>query len=294
MERRDAPGLVRFCTQVVFFLGACSATVSLTAADSVFAWPAVAVAGVALVLFFPSLHEAGHGTAFRTRWLNEVVVWLSAALNLQAPRFFREFHWEHHRSTQDPLLDPEIRSAPSLLDDWPQGIVAYLLLVSGQGLLVGKLGFTVLCAVLPRVLVSKFFSFIPERALRRVGWESRAVLTVLVAVVWTGFVWIDGFPLVLLAWPIAHLVLGFYLMPEHTGLPNSGSQNERTRSVESALAVRWAMWNMPLHAVHHMQPGVPFHAVPELHRLLEPRLEHVSAGYFAFHREALARLFAKG
>jgi fatty acid desaturase len=96
--------------------------------------------------------------------------------------------------------------------------------------------------------------------------------------------------MVLLAWPLAHLLLGFYLMPEHTGLPAEGTQCERTRSVESNALVRWLMWNMPLHAVHHAQPGVPFHAVPELHRLFAPRLSHVTRGYLAFHGEALRRL----
>ena len=49
------------------------------------------------------------------------------------------------------------------------------------------------------------------------------------------------------------------------------------------------MWNMPYHAEHHAAPGVPYHALPALHEELKPRLEHVSLGYWAFHKEAAAR-----
>jgi fatty acid desaturase len=108
LERRDAPGLTRFAAQLTALARAGTATASLAAADSPLAWVALAATGVALLTFFPSLHEAGHGTAFRTPRLNAAVTWLSATLMLQAPLFFREFHWEHHRRTQDPERDPEI------------------------------------------------------------------------------------------------------------------------------------------------------------------------------------------
>lgn len=94
---------------------------------------------------------------------------------------------------------------------------------------------------------------------------------------------------VLAAWPVAHGALGLYLMPEHTGLPYTGSQLERTRSMRTHAVVRWAMWNMPLHAEHHAFPAVPFHALPRLHGLLRPHPRHRSSGYLAFHGEALRR-----
>lgn len=293
LARRDAPGLARFALELSIFAAASVASAALAAESNPLAYACVGVAAVALVTFFPSLHEAGHGTAFSTAWLNEAVVWISAVAMLQAPRFFREFHWEHHRRTQDPLRDPEISGAPSVLDGWPKNLVTYLALVSGQALMLGKLGFTVSCALLPRSARARFFPFLPEHAQRRVAWESRIVVVVLSAACWFGLTRIPGFSAVLLAWPLAHVLLGFYLMPEHTGLPHAGSQCARTRSVESNRAVRWLMWNMPLHTVHHAQPGVPFHNVPALHGLFAPRLEHVTSGYLAFHREALRRIFAR-
>ena len=93
----------------------------------------------------------------------------------------------------------------------------------------------------------------------------------------------------MLAWPIAHVLLGLFLMPEHTGLPNTGTQIERTRTIRSNALVRWWMWNMPYHAEHHAHPAVPFHALGQLHLRLALKLVNVTPGYLAFHREALTR-----
>jgi fatty acid desaturase len=294
MVRRDGPGLVRISVQLALLALAAGATVRLAAAGHPSWVVAVVVAGGTLSTLFPPLHEAGHRTAFRTPLLNEIVVWVGAVAMLQAPSFFREFHWEHHRHTQNRARDPEIASGPDLLDDWPRNPIVYLLLVSGQALLIGKLMFTVSCAVLPTAaLWQRLYPFIRPERRRRIAWESRLVLVVLGAGVWLGITHVPGFWALLVAWPIAHLVLGFYLMPEHTGLPHEGSQLHRTRTVVSNAFVRWFMWNMPYHAVHHAHPGVPFHCVPAANRRIEPALEHVSRGYFAFHLEAIRRAFGR-
>lgn len=294
MIRRDGPGAVRITLQLGLLAASAAATVQLAARDHG-AWiPAVVAAGVTLATLFPPLHEAGHRSAFRTRALNEIVVWVCAVAMLQAPSFFREFHWQHHRHTQDRAHDPEIASAPDLLDPWPSNPVTYLLLVSGQALWLGKLMFTVSCALLPTASSwQRVYPFIRPERRRRIAWESRFVVMLLVGGVWLGLTLVPGFAAVLLAWPIAHVVLGFYLMAEHTGLPHDGSQLHRTRTVSSHPIVRWFMWNMPYHAVHHAHPGIPFHAVPAANRLVEPALEHVSTGYLAFHGEAMRRAFGR-
>jgi len=293
LARRDGPGLVRFGVQGALLVSSAAATLALAAAGHP-AWIAAALlCGVALAGFFPALHEAGHQTAFATPWLNEIVAWIGAVLMLQAPGFFRAFHWQHHRETQDPELDPEISGAPALLDDWPRNLAVYAFVACGQPLMIGKLGFTVACALLPRSARARLFPFVPDRAARRVAWESRAVAGGLAVVAGLGLARIPGFAALLLAWPVAHLVLGLYLMPEHTGLPHQGDQVERTRTVLSNAVVRWWMWNMPYHAEHHAHPGVPFHAVPALHRELAQGLPHVARGYVAFHREALRRALGR-
>jgi fatty acid desaturase len=295
MARRNGPGLLRFALQSVLFLVSGAATIHYGAAGNPIWIPSVIACGIAVLAFFPSLHEGGHQTAFRTSWLNEGATWISALMMLQVPSFFRSFHWEHHRRTQDPDRDPEIASAPDLLDDWPANLAVYLLNACGQTLLVGKASFTLGCAFLPRALWIRVFPFIESvdaRTTRRLAWESRGAVLVVGVGSYLAWISIPGFAYLLLAWPIAHLLLGLYLMPEHTGLGHEGTQLERTRTVKSNALVRWWMWNMPYHAEHHAHPGVPFHAVPELHARYADELPNLSPGYLAFHGEALRRAIA--
>ncbi len=294
MARRDAPGLWLFGVQAIAFAVLAVATVQLGAAGHPLRWIAVAACGLVLLMFFASMHEAGHGTAFATPWLNRAVTWVSAVLMLQSPTFFREFHFEHHRRTSDPHGDPEISGAPGILGPWPSNPLLYLALASGQHLMVGKALFTLSCAVLPRrVLFERLYPFVRPAQRDTVVRESRLVTLLLVAACWFGLREIAGFPWLLLAWPVAHLGLGIFVMPEHTGLDRTGSQFHRTRSTTGNALVRRAMWNMPYHAEHHAFPAVPFHAAPELSRRVEEQLENRSSGYLAFHLATLRRTFGR-
>lgn len=295
MTRRDGPGLLLFAAQLSAFLALSFLSVRLAAVDHPLTAPVVALNGLVLLMFFASMHEAGHGTAFATPWLNRAVTWISAPLMLQAPTFFREFHFEHHRRTSDPEGDPEISGAPGLLGPWPSNPLFYLAQASGQHLLVGKALFTLSTALLPAGLVfDRLYPFVRPALRPAVVRESRLVVLLLGGACWLGLTLAPGFGAFLAAWPVAHLGLGLFVMPEHTGLDREGSQIHRTRSTRSNALVRRAMWNMPCHAEHHAFPAVPFHALPRLSRLLDAELENRCRGYLAFHAEALRRSFQGG
>jgi len=290
MTRRDGPGLLIFAAQLTAFVVLSVATLHLAAAGSPLRYLTVTLDGLVLLMFFASMHEAGHGTAFATPWINRAVTWISAVLMLQSPTFFREFHFEHHRKTSDPHGDPEISGASGLLGMWPANPLFYLILASGQHLMVGKAMFTLSTALLPGDAVfERLYPFVRPSLRRQVVTESRVVVLLLVSACWLGLTYVDGFATLLLAWPIAHFGLGLFVMPEHTGLDSDGTQLHRTRSTTSNALVRWAMWNMPYHAEHHAFPAVPFHAAPELSLRIAPELENHATGYLAFHAEALAR-----
>jgi fatty acid desaturase len=44
---------------------------------------------------------------------------------------------------------------------------------------------------------------------------------------------------------------------------------------------------MPYHALHHSNPGLPFHAMPKAHALLAGQVKHISPGYWAFTKAYL-------
>ena len=289
--RRDGPGLIRLSVQCLALLFLLPLSAQLAATDAPAWWLAAILSGVALLMFFPLLHECGHQTAFVSPVMNELGVWLGALAMGQAPTFFREFHWEHHRSTQNRDTDPEISALPDFLDGWPPNPITYLGLATGQYLLIGKLGFTLLCALTPQALWTGLFPFIRESRRRRLAWESRLAVVLISGFVSLGLLRVPGFACALVAWPIAHLFLGPYLMAEHTGLAHQGTQFDRTRSVRSNAVVRWIMWNMPYHSEHHAYPGVPFHELPSLHKQVSNKIVNTEVGYLHFQFKALRRAF---
>jgi fatty acid desaturase len=62
---------------------------------------------------------------------------------------------------------------------------------------------------------------------------------------------------------------------------------ENTRTTYTNAAMRFLAWNMPYHAEHHAFPAVPFHRLPEVNRMLAPRLKSTSHGYIAVQRRIL-------
>ncbi|MDP7548266.1 MAG: fatty acid desaturase, partial [Alphaproteobacteria bacterium] len=89
-------------------------------------WPLLLLPQGILVMFlFCAMHEAIHRTAFRTKWCNDVVAAVCGWLVLLPAIWFRYFHIDHHRFTNDPTRDPEL-AAPK-----PGSRSAYLLQLTG-------------------------------------------------------------------------------------------------------------------------------------------------------------------
>src|SRR3546814_15253334 len=74
------------------------------------AWIVLAMAahGVIVAFLFAPMHETSHGTAFRSRWLNELVFRLISVIYISPPVFFRYFHAAHHSYPQLLGKDPDI------------------------------------------------------------------------------------------------------------------------------------------------------------------------------------------
>ena len=71
-------------------------------------WPVFAFQAVVTGFLFSPLHECAHGAAFRTRALNEAVLWITGIVYIVPPYFFRYFHLGHHRYTQVQGKDPSL------------------------------------------------------------------------------------------------------------------------------------------------------------------------------------------
>ncbi len=284
--RRDAPGLARLGAQLGTWLAAALGLVVLEAGSPAW-WLALLGVGVMQAGMFACMHECGHMSAFARRRLNALGLIAGAILMLNSWTAFRHFHFEHHRHTHVEG-DPELFRRSLEFAGWPTNPIAWLVIMSGQPLLLGKLAVLLATAVArPARWWQTWMPFVPAAERARVGWESRLILALVVGLALLGAFVAPGFAWLLLGWPLAHLVLGPLLSAEHTGLASEGDVLARTRSIATIAPIRWLLWNMPYHAEHHGWPAVPFHALPRLHARVAEALPHRSHGYLRIHAGSL-------
>ena len=233
--------------------------------------------GIFLVSLFAAMHECVHGSAFRTRWLNDGVAWLAGLGILFDATYYRQFHFAHHRYAQDPGRDPElITVAPPRTpgEYWWRATALPYWKARIQNLIEFSRG--------------RFDTapFIPEIARPEIVRSVRGLAAVIVVLVvgsialrTDALVWYWLLPLAL-ALPLLRL----YLLTEHTGCTEDDDGLTNTRTTISVWPVRFLMWNLPYHAEHHLFPSIPFHRLPATHRRLRSHLRFVATGYVSAHR----------
>ncbi|GAB4388169.1 fatty acid desaturase [Albidovulum sp.] len=270
----DAAGLRRLAQHAALIAGAGG----LIAAQVPGWWLLVPLQGIALVFLFTLEHECTHRTPFRSAALNDAVGRVAGTAIFLPFSWFRAFHLAHHRFTNLPGQDPELDSPK------PETVGQWLRHVSGLGVWRSQ------AAVILRLALGRERArYLPPRALPRMRREARAMLG-LYALAAASLLWS---PLVLWVWLVPLLVgqpfLRLYLLAEHGDCPRVASMFENTRTTFTNRLVRFLAWNMPYHVEHHVFPAVPFHKLPELHRLMRRELRVTAPGYAAFTRTYLAR-----
>lgn len=234
--------------------------------------------GVLILFLFTLLHETCHRTPFKSKRLNVVVSWICGILVLLPPNWFRYFHFEHHRYTQDLLRDPELQSSK------PETLWQYVWHVTGL-----PVWFSQLKALIINASGQCSERYIPDSARQTIRTESQIIIVVYVVVI--SCLVISGQFHALASWLAALLVgqpfLRLYLMAEHGRCPFVDSMFRNTRTTLTNRLVRQLAWNMPFHAEHHAYPNVPFYNLPQFHQLVKHRLMATSAGYREFHREVI-------
>jgi len=279
---------IRLGSQLALLVAAGVAVViSRSAAERVVA---TLLFGVLTGTLFAPMHEALHQTAFRSRTLNTLTLWLCSLFHSSPPAAFRAFHFEHHRSTQNPERDPEISLAPAALMSWPTSWPEYLVASSGLPLLLARFGGSLWFAVFATEARVARYAPWASADRSRIQWQARLFVLIYATWIALGVIFFRPALYMLSSLVVGHLVLGLYLPAEHTGLPSEGSMFERTRTIKSNALVRWLFWNMLFHTEHHTYPAVPFHRLPALHRALSPALLHVERSYAGLHWRAIKGL----
>ncbi len=274
-ETSDRAGLLHLAGH----LGAIAVTGTFIALKVPFWWVVLPVHGVLITFLFTLAHEATHKTPFKTSWLNEWAGRLAGLPILLPFTWFRYFHLAHHRHTNDPHHDPELRIPKP--ETWP----AFLWHLTG---------FTYWRGLVRQLWVNASGraadTFLRTQNRRPLAVEARWMLAIygvaLASLLISDVVlWLWIVP-ILLGQPFLRL----YLLAEHARCPAVANMFENTRTTFTTRLVRFFAWNMPFHAEHHAYPTVPFHKLPDLHQHAQNHLLETSDGYGEFAGEYVRNL----
>lgn len=246
-------------------------------------------------------HEGAHGTLFKSRWANQVLVdWLCARPVWQNVSKYRTHHIQHHIHTGSDQ-DPDITlhkdfpvSQRSLLRKFARDISGYTGLKAIVGLLMMDMGlirWTVANEVvrLPQAGRTKLDKL---AALARNA--SGMVLTnaLLFAVLWAaGTAWLYAFWVLAYIGPL-QLFLRIRSIAEHGCMQRSPDVllNTRTTLAHWLARITVAPHYVNYHTEHHLMASVPCYRLPDLHRLLlQKGLVQPVPGYLSVMQTAVAR-----
>lgn len=284
MQRSDGPAIRHFALWIVLLVASGSA--AIRSWKTRWAIPAFLAFGTIYSSSDARWHECGHGTPFRTRWLNEIFYQISSFMTLREAVLWRWSHARHHTHTYVVGLDPEIQvKRPA---DLVKIAMDFLYLRSGP----------------PEVwrIVRHAFgkptadvrSFVPASELKKMYRSSR----IYVAIVGLFGLWSlkkrSFLPLMFVALPRfyggwLHQLLG---LTQHAGLEeNVFDHRQNTRTVYINPVFRYLYMNMNYHIEHHSTPMVPYHALPRLHDAIKAQTPRAYRSLWAVYKEMIPALY---
>ena len=227
-------------------------------------------------------HECGHGTAFKTRWMNRAVYEIASFMVMRNPVTWRWSHARHHTDTIIVGRDAEIAvmRPPDLARTLANFVGLFDAYHSMKALLTNAAG----------VLTPEERSFIPEMERGRAVTAARLHVAIYALTIAAAVVLRSWLPLMLIGLPRMygcwHMVLVGLL--QHGGLADNVTDHRlNSRTVYMNPVSRFIYLNMNYHVEHHMFPMVPYHALPQLHELIKHDLPAPNPSILHAYREMI-------
>jgi len=230
-------------------------------------------------------HETGHGTAFKTGWINDALYQVASFQVFRRPTVWRWSHARHHTDTLVVGRDPEI--AAQVPTRWGVIIGNFVGLahVSGE---VRKLLLN--CA---GHLDAEEQTFVPVSEWPKVVREARCWVAIYLGVFALCLAQQSLVPLLYVGLPSLYgaWLYHFFGLTQHAGMPENVTDHRKNcRTVYMNPVFRFLYWNMNYHLEHHMFPTVPYHALPRLHDAIRSETPPPYSGTLAAYREIVPTL----
>lgn len=209
-------------------------------------------------------HECGHGTAFKTRWMNDAVYQIASFQVMRNPVAWRWSHARHHTDTYIVGRDPEISFMR------PPAVVRLMLEFIGIQSAWTSIG--ILLRQAAGSLSADEKDYIPESERWKAILIARLHIAIYLATIAAAILLRSWIPLMLIGLPRIygcwHMVMTGLL--QHGGLADNVIDHRlNSRTVYMNPISRFIYWNMNYHIEHHMFPMVPYHALSRLHSLVK-------------------------
>jgi fatty acid desaturase len=227
-------------------------------------------------------HETGHGTAFKTRWLDQGLYQLASFMIMRDPTTWRWSHTRHHTDTLIVGRDPEIAAMrPARLAR---------LLANFFGLVDVPMAFRLMFLHAAGRLTADEADYVPESERHKVYRTARIDLAIYAVTITSAIMFRSWLPVVLIGGPRVYgaFMLLVYALTQHSGLgENVLDHRLNTRTVKMNVVNRFLYWNMNYHVEHHMFPMVPYHRLAELHEEIKHDCAPVYPSLWAAYREII-------
>jgi fatty acid desaturase len=230
-------------------------------------------------------HEMGHGTAFRTQWMNVWVYNFASFLVMRNPVNWRWSHARHHTDTIIVGRDVEIAfMRPPRLIMWIGNFFGIAdVYYSMRVLIRNALG----------TLSGDEKNYIPEMEYRKAVTAARVHMLIYAATIAAAFYFWSWIPLMLIGLPRLygcwHMVLVGLL--QHGGMAENVLDHRlNTRTVYMNPISRFIYLNMNYHVEHHMFPMVPYYSLPRLHEMIKHDLPAPNTSIWDGYREMVPAL----
>ena len=284
MRRRDGPAL----RDTAIWIGALLASGAL-AWHFWGSWAAVPFFLIYGVLYGSAgdsrWHECGHGTAFKTRWMNDVVYHIACFMMLREPTIWRWSHTRHHTDTIIVGRDPEI-VAPRPPDFLSLALNIFAIKNSYKAIK------NILLHAAGR-LTDEEKTFVPVMERWKVYLVGRIYIAILAAVIVACLATRSILPAMFVGLPTLYggFLALYFGLTQHAGLAEDVLDHRlNSRTVYMNPIFRFVYWNMNYHVEHHMFPMAPYHALPKLHAAIKADCPTPYSSTIAAYREIIPTL----
>ena len=274
MKRDDAHGIAFFLAWLG--LVCCSGYLVYISRSAWTLVPAMVLHGAILSFSYAASHECAHGTAFKTRWLNEFVFWITSVIFIEEPLYRRYSHTSHHTHTWFNGKDAQkIYGNP--LSWW-----AYLSQTSGLAMPVVALW--TLCRVAIGNVNDVEREFTPASEIKKMINNARWMLAIYSGLVLWAVLLQTTAPFVYFFIPrvLGGWLVNLFINTQHMCMDEDVEDHRySSNTIRCGPMGRLLYWNMNYHIEHHIFPTVPFHSLRALRDEIRGELPREAGGVFS-------------